>query len=73
MSHDTTGLPELTAADNLRPWEAAQYLGLSESTLAKLRMRASRNDGPRFVKLGRSVIYRRSDLHHWLEKNTVSN
>lgn len=43
---------------------AAAYVGESESTLAKRRMRG---DGPAFLKLGkRTVGYRRSDLDAWL-------
>ena len=48
----------------LRPKQAARYLGVSESVLAKMRMRA---EGPPFLKLGkRVVLYRRSDLDEWL-------
>ena len=36
-------------SDNLRPREAAAYVGLSESTLAKLRMRETRPMGPVFI------------------------
>ncbi len=39
--------------------QAARYLGLAVSTLNKWR--CSR-DGPRFLKLGRAVRYRRQDL-----------
>jgi predicted DNA-binding transcriptional regulator AlpA len=37
---------------------------LSVSWLAKARMRG---DGPSYVKLGRSVRYRESDLLQWLK------
>ena len=43
----------------LLPDAAAARLGLSKSTLAKLRMRG---DGPRFVKFGRAVRYDPADL-----------
>lgn len=55
---------------NLRAPEAAKYTGLSESQLAKMRM-AGRSDGPPFVKICRSVIYRRRDLDAWLARNLV--
>jgi predicted DNA-binding transcriptional regulator AlpA len=48
----------------LTPREAAQFLRLSLSWLAKARMRG---DGPPYVKLGRSVRYRESDLIGWLK------
>jgi predicted DNA-binding transcriptional regulator AlpA len=50
----------------LRPIEAAEYCGLSQSTLAKMRMRHSRANGPKFGRLGGCVIYRRSDLDDWI-------
>src|SRR5262249_35986780 len=48
----------------LTPNEAAQFLRLSLSWLAKSRMRG---DGPSYVKLGRSVRYREGDLVQWLK------
>jgi predicted DNA-binding transcriptional regulator AlpA len=55
----------------LRPREAADYLGISESTLAKLRMRDRRKDGPPYAYIGKSVIYDRALLDAWLACNTV--
>ena len=50
----------------LRPPEASAYTGLSESTLAKRRLRG---DPPAFLKLGqRAVGYRVDILDDWLEK-----
>lgn len=48
----------------LRPRDAAALLGLSESTLAKLRLSGS---GPQFQKLGRSVRYMRSSVEGWVQ------
>ena len=48
----------------LRAPGAALYLGLSPSTLAKMRLRG---DGPAYSKAGpRVVIYDRADLDAWL-------
>jgi excisionase family DNA binding protein len=44
--------------------EAAAYLGLAVSTLNKWRCYGS---GPKFLKLGRSVRYRRSELDQFVE------
>ena len=45
--------------------EAAAYLGVSESTLEKLRLNGG---GPRFLRIaGRSVRYRQADLGAWAE------
>jgi len=43
---------------------AAHYLGISPATLSTWRVR--RSDGPKFVKVGRSVRYRPFDLDFWL-------
>ncbi len=43
---------------------AARLLGLSESTLAKLRVGGN---GPAYCKLGRRVVYRAEDLQSWRE------
>jgi predicted DNA-binding transcriptional regulator AlpA len=48
----------------LTPKEAAKFLRLSESFLAKARMRG---DGPRYRKLSRAVRYSMSDLIAWLK------
>ena len=48
----------------LTPKEAAGFLRLSESFLAKARMRG---DGPRYRKLSRSVRYLKADLLVWLK------
>ena len=48
----------------LRTPEAAQYLGLSQSTLAKMRLRG---DGPAYFKAGRRIVlYDPADLEAWL-------
>lgn len=50
----------------MRPPAAARYLGLSESTLAKMRLRG---DGPPYYKLGkRAVAYMRPELAEWAAK-----
>jgi len=49
---------------NLRAPQAARYVGLSASTLAKMRLRG---DGPPYAKAGpRVVIYDVRDLDAWL-------
>ena len=50
----------------LTPREAAEYRKASPSTLAKERCKG---DGPPFVKMGRSVRYRRADLDEWIAAN----
>jgi predicted DNA-binding transcriptional regulator AlpA len=69
MAEKTSKPNEL--GDNLRPTDAAQYVGLSTSKLAKLRMEANRDKGPKFVKVCGCVIYRRADLDAWLESHIV--
>ena len=48
--------------------EAARVLGLSQSTLAKMRLNGN---GPIYCKLGRRVVYRPADLEKWLKSRTT--
>ena len=50
--------------------EAAQYLGISASTLSKLRVFGG---GPKFHKLGRRVVYDIRDLDGWFETRQRSS
>jgi predicted DNA-binding transcriptional regulator AlpA len=48
--------------------EAAEYTGLSESYLAKLRMGTWPQVGPTYLRVGlRAIRYRRKDLDVWME------
>jgi predicted DNA-binding transcriptional regulator AlpA len=48
----------------MRPPEAAHYLGISTSALAKWRCQGT---SPPYVKLGeRVVVYDQADLDHWM-------
>ncbi len=49
---------------------AACFVGLSESTLAKLRLNGN---GPTYCKLGRRVVYRPEDLDAWLQSHATSD
>jgi predicted DNA-binding transcriptional regulator AlpA len=54
---------------------AARYIGMSESFLRKGRMQGTRQGKtppPPFLRLGRSIKYRISDLDSWLEARRVS-
>lgn len=54
--------------------EAAKYIGMSRSFLSQDRMngyRDGRTKGPDFLKLGKSVRYRKEDLDIWLLKNRI--
>ena len=53
-----------------KPIEAAHFLGLSQSWLAKLRLTG---DGPPYMKVGRQVRYSRADLMSWAEKTMRQN
>jgi predicted DNA-binding transcriptional regulator AlpA len=59
----TTQAPQVLCAR-----DAAHFVGLSESTLAKLRLNGN---GPTYCKLGRRVVYRQADLEQWLESRTT--
>lgn len=53
-----------TVPTRLSVEEAADYTGLSISTLNKLRLTGS---GPIFMKLNRRIVYQTSDLDSWLD------
>jgi excisionase family DNA binding protein len=49
--------------------ETAVYLNISLSTLRKMRDgNPSAPEGPPFIRIGRSVRYRRTDLDDWLDQ-----
>ena len=50
--------------------EAAALLRLSERTLERWRVTGT---GPRFVKTGRLVRYRETDLAAWIDTRAVSS
>ncbi|MEY8015249.1 helix-turn-helix transcriptional regulator [Mycobacterium servetii] len=54
--------------DTATPAEVAPTLGTSEAGLAQMRYRGT---GPRFVKVGKKVLYRWSDVRKYLDANTV--
>jgi predicted DNA-binding transcriptional regulator AlpA len=45
-------------------------MGVAEITLRIWRLKGS---GPKFIKLGRSVKYRRSDIETWLDSRSVAS
>jgi len=51
----------------LHPKAAAKVLGVSDSWLSKSRVTG---DGPRFVKVGRSVRYPLSSLREYIKSRT---
>ena len=54
----------------LKTSEAAEYLRLSLSTLAKMRVAGK---GPRYAKAGsRLIVYDRKDLDAWLSVRAVT-
>ncbi len=50
--------------------QAAWLMRVSPKTLARMRMEGR---GPCFVKIGRSVRYRQSDLLGWISANTYGS
>ena len=57
-------MPEIAHSPKLRAPAAAEYLQISTSTLAKMRLRG---DGPVYFKAGaRIVLYDMAELDAWL-------
>jgi predicted DNA-binding transcriptional regulator AlpA len=69
MSQISTGGPTDPDQKFSRP-EAAQYLGIGTRTLEGW---AVRGGGPRMLKLGSRVVYRRRDLDDWLANRERAN
>jgi hypothetical protein len=57
---------EVPMGTKLRPPAAAHHTGTQIQHLAKLRVYGG---GPRFIKLGKKVLYDSDDLDTWLEAN----
>lgn len=57
-----------TPREWLNPEDAAAYLDLSVTWLAKLRMA---NTGPAYHLVGRRCLYRRTDLDAWVAEHRV--
>lgn len=55
-------------SQNLDERQAAQYLGLSVSTLQQWRFRSK---GPDYLKFGKAVRYRVADLQAFVEAHVV--
>lgn len=49
---------------------AAQYLALGKSTLEKFRLTGG---GPMYSKIGKTVLYKKTDLDAWMESHKVSS
>lgn len=56
-------IKEINPDELIRDTSAAEMLGQTRGTLATWR---SQGRGPAFVKLGRSVFYRRADIHSFV-------
>ena len=60
----------LTIGDHITAAVAAASLSLTENALAKMRLSG---DGPPFVKIGRRVRYKQSDVQDWLDARRYSS
>jgi Helix-turn-helix domain len=61
-------MPDNSMTDKLlTPEEVASNYRQSVATLATWRCRGG---GPRFVKLGRRILYRETDLAFWVDQNS---
>ena len=56
-------------SDTMTSKEAAGYLRTSDAVLQQWRYLGK---GPKYYKLGRKVIYKRTDLDAWMESQAVT-
>ena len=61
----TTTHPEVEKLST--PAELGERFGMSVPALAQMRYRGT---GPRFIKFGKQVRYRESDIQAWLDQQT---
>ncbi|MFL5337441.1 MAG: helix-turn-helix transcriptional regulator [Geminicoccaceae bacterium] len=66
--HCAASLGAAEAPRWLRVKSAAAYLGIGSGTLNKLRVYGG---GPRYAKLGHTVVYDPSDLDDWANERKV--
>ena len=57
--------------ERLTPEEAAEYLGVKTQTLAAWR--SSGRYELRFIRAGRCIRYRKSDLDAWMERRSATS
>jgi excisionase family DNA binding protein len=55
-------VPEL---ENFTPPQLSEYLQIPEETLRKWRLQGT---GPKYVRIGKHVRYRRMQVDRWLEQ-----
>ena len=60
--------PTSTPTPTLNVPDAARYIGFS---VWWLKVQRRRRRGPAFLRIGRTIRYRVSDLDAWLESNVV--
>jgi excisionase family DNA binding protein len=68
-----SGPPQPVSAQTeelLSPKQAAAFLRVSKSYLDKLRVYGG---GPRFLRFGRKILYRKSELNVWAEQRCFSS
>ena len=65
-----TPVPQTTTSPNFNTKSAAHYLNVQASTLEQNRWKGT---GPPFVKIGRSVRYRKADLDAYLDANVFNS
>lgn len=70
LGSECSRIEDVVATDPLfTPDPIAEKLGITVQALALMRHEGS---GPTYIKVGRRVRYRMSDVEAWLDANTVT-
>ena len=64
------GTQKMHDEEYLDPQGAAKFTKRSKSTLDKLRCSGN---GPRFIRAGRKILYKKADLVAWLDSKTFAS
>jgi hypothetical protein len=70
MRHDSRQSAAIAGRTTLREPGAADYIGLTQAYLRATRSGRG-TPGPPYVRIGRTIVYRISDLDAWLEEHRV--
>ncbi len=65
---------EPTNKDFLTPKQLQEEFGISTGKQSKMRMRKHHNkeNAIPFVKLGKTILYKRDDILNWLDNNAIN-
>lgn len=62
---------DIKNSDYVTPEQFAQRYNISITKQAKFRMEKNRDKFVKFVKFGKTILYKQSDIDEWLSKQVI--